>query len=301
VISYAQNFEDVILARALAGIENGFYVDIGAWSPDVDSVTKHFYNLGWNGINVEPNPIAFQEFERIRINDINRSVAISDKNGVAKLNILDNSGLSTLDESVAQYHENFGVSYREVEVMSETLSQLLSSIENLGEIHFLKVDVEGYEAKVLQGNDWNRFRPWIVLIEATYPMTRIETHYDAEIILLQNSYKFVYEDGLNRFYLDENHQELVENFRFPPNLFDDFIRQSEHVSKEKESDLVQVNLNLENQLDECQQIIIHLQEQLVEKEDASNALQAVLLSNSWRITSPIRAISNLFINPNRRK
>ena len=47
MISYAQNFEDVILNRAFRHQRSGFYIDIGAFDPVVDSVTKHFYDLGW--------------------------------------------------------------------------------------------------------------------------------------------------------------------------------------------------------------------------------------------------------------
>ena len=56
MISYAQNFEDVILWRALRDVPNGFYIDIGAGHPVADSVTMHFYEHGWRGINVEPDP-----------------------------------------------------------------------------------------------------------------------------------------------------------------------------------------------------------------------------------------------------
>lgn len=55
MISYAQNFEDVMLWRALKHVKKGFYVDVGAWSPDNDSVTRFFYENGWHGINIEPN------------------------------------------------------------------------------------------------------------------------------------------------------------------------------------------------------------------------------------------------------
>jgi len=43
LISYAQNFEDVMLWRALKHINKGFYIDVGAFSPDNDSITKFFY------------------------------------------------------------------------------------------------------------------------------------------------------------------------------------------------------------------------------------------------------------------
>src|SRR4051812_19442188 len=53
-ISYAQNYEDIMLFRALRHVADGFYVDVGANSPDEHSVTKAFYERGWRGINIEP-------------------------------------------------------------------------------------------------------------------------------------------------------------------------------------------------------------------------------------------------------
>jgi hypothetical protein len=43
-ISYAQNLEDVMLYRALKHVECGFYIDVGAQHPVIDSVTKAFYD-----------------------------------------------------------------------------------------------------------------------------------------------------------------------------------------------------------------------------------------------------------------
>jgi hypothetical protein len=53
-VSYAQNFEDVMLWRALRSLESGFYIDVGANDPTIDSVTKAFYASRWHGINIEP-------------------------------------------------------------------------------------------------------------------------------------------------------------------------------------------------------------------------------------------------------
>jgi hypothetical protein len=41
-VSYAQNFEDVMLWRAFRDVEQGFYVDLGAQDPLVDSVSLAF-------------------------------------------------------------------------------------------------------------------------------------------------------------------------------------------------------------------------------------------------------------------
>src|SRR5438876_9312099 len=60
LISYAQNFEDVMLGRVFAGRKTGFYVDVGAADPVNLSVTKWFYDLGWSGLNIEPNRPLFE-------------------------------------------------------------------------------------------------------------------------------------------------------------------------------------------------------------------------------------------------
>ena len=78
MISYAQNYEDVILNRAFGGKPRGFYIDVGAWDPTVDSVTKHFYDLGWSGINVEPAAEPFRALQTERPRDLNLQVALGD-------------------------------------------------------------------------------------------------------------------------------------------------------------------------------------------------------------------------------
>ena len=67
MISFAQNFEDVILARVFQGRSAGFYVDIGAGDPVTLSVTKWFYDQGWSGINVEPNKTLFDRLSKARL------------------------------------------------------------------------------------------------------------------------------------------------------------------------------------------------------------------------------------------
>src|SRR4051795_10637609 len=75
MLSHAQNFEDVMLARALGNICNGFYVDVGAWDPNIETVTRHFYEMGWRGINVEPAPAYHAMLETARPRDINLRIA----------------------------------------------------------------------------------------------------------------------------------------------------------------------------------------------------------------------------------
>ena len=102
IVSYAQNFEDVMLWRALGHIRNGFYIDVGAWSPDKHSVTKLFYEQGWRGINIEPNPVCHAELEEKRKRDTNLKIAVGETTGSREIGIVNNSALSTLDKKVVQ-------------------------------------------------------------------------------------------------------------------------------------------------------------------------------------------------------
>ena len=64
MISYAQNAEDVVLMRAFADVEKGFYVDVGAWDPVADSVTKAFYDIGWSGLECGASAGSLRPIER---------------------------------------------------------------------------------------------------------------------------------------------------------------------------------------------------------------------------------------------
>jgi FkbM family methyltransferase len=221
MVSHAQNFEDVMLARALRDIRNGFYVDVGAWDPNIETVTRYFYELGWHGINVEPTPAYHAMLQTSRPRDINLRVAAGKENGRTAFTVIDGTGMSTLDASVARNQERHGFPHHEVQVEVRTLNTIFEE-HAPPDVHFLKVDCEGAEADVVNGFDLHRYRPWVLVVEAVDPSARVETHADWESHVLEAGYRFVYFDGLNRFYLASEHEDLAQHFRLPPNVFDDF-------------------------------------------------------------------------------
>ena len=222
-ISYAQNFEDVMLWRALKDIERGFYIDVGAWSPDFDSVTRAFYEAGWTGINIEPNSQFYSELVSRRQSDINLDLAVSDVEGQKTMYFVENPGLSTLCASIAEKHRKAGWRVESRPIQVQTLARIWEKyVSKTQHVHFLKVDVEGAEEAVLLGNDWEKHRPWIVLVEAMQPMEPVPAHQQAEAILVNGGYVFAYADGLNRFYVAEEKSELLDSFQYPPNIFDGF-------------------------------------------------------------------------------
>lgn len=225
LVSYSQNFEDVMLWRALRGVAEGFYVDIGAAWPDEHSVTRVFYDRGWSGINVEPNPRFHAELEAKRPRDRNLCVAVGASEHLAVLHVVDGTGLSSLDGGIAARYAREGRVVERREVPVTTLASLWTLYAaDRPDVHFLKVDVEGMEGDVLRGADWSRNRPWVVVVEATRPMSQEESHQTWEPVLIAARYRFAYADGLNRFYVSEERAEaLLPAFQHPPNCFDDFV------------------------------------------------------------------------------
>jgi FkbM family methyltransferase len=220
-ISYSQNFEDIMLWRALRHVENGFYIDVGAAGPDIISVTRAFYDRGWHGINIEPNKNYWNELQKKRTRDINLCIAIGNKEEQRVFYEVNNADLSSLDSEIAERHRAKGYTICTNQIEVNTLTNICEEYVK-GDIHFLKIDVEGAEKEVLEELDFKRFRPWILVIESTYPETPIPTHHDWEPGILANCYRFVYFDGLNRFYVAEEHHELIHHFLTPPNVFDNY-------------------------------------------------------------------------------
>jgi FkbM family methyltransferase len=224
-VTYAQNFEDLILYRALKDQKAGFYIDIGAADPDSHSVTRAFYERGWNGINVEPNPWFFTRLQTARQRDVNLQVAVSDSAGEATFYFVgENTGLSTLERPLADWHRSQGRAVSEAEIRTTTLAQICEDHVGGRTVHFLKLDVEGSEYLALCGHDFSRWRPWIIVGEAHDAERTNEGWRAWSDLLVANEYKFAYNDGLNRFYIaEEHHDRLARAFEVPPNVYDDWI------------------------------------------------------------------------------
>jgi len=220
-VSYAQNFEDVMLWRALKHVEEGFYVDVGAQHPVIDSVSKAFYERGWRGIHIEPVPQYAELLRKDRTDETVLQVALGDAEGTHELNVIADTGLSTFVGAYAERHQvEKGYAHQRIQVPVLTLKSALQSLAGK-DVHWLKIDVEGFEEKVLRGWDSQSVRPWIIVVEATIPNSPEIDYANWEPILTGAEYQFVYFDGLNRFYVAKEHAELAEAFSCPPNFFDD--------------------------------------------------------------------------------
>ena len=222
-ISYAQNYEDVMLWRALRDVEKGFYVDVGAADPEELSVTRAFYDRGWSGINVEPLDEYFGKLVQARPRDRNLKVAVGREAGLRTLYTIAGTGLSTFDPQIAARHQATGWVAHETVVPVLTLTKILEDC-GLPTIHFLKIDVEGAEAEVVESLNLERVRPWIIVVEATEPFSTVSARDKWERLITDRGYGFAYFDGLNCFYVVNEMAGLKGRLALPPNVFDDFVR-----------------------------------------------------------------------------
>ncbi|MDQ0572420.1 FkbM family methyltransferase [Variovorax paradoxus] len=219
--SYAQNFEDVVLWRALKHVPVGLYIDIGAQHPVLDSVSKAFYEHGWRGIHVEPVPHYAAMIREDRPGEQVLQVALSEQEGVMELYVIGNSGLSTGVKAFAELHqEKHGFAHEVIQTPVLTMKTAFASLAGR-DVHWLKIDVEGFEEQVLRGWDSKTLRPWIIVIEATVPMSTELRYEGADRVLVDSGYEFAYFDGLNRFYVAAEHRELATKLQVPPNVFDE--------------------------------------------------------------------------------
>lgn len=209
-ITYAQNREDLLLMGFFDEDEIGFYVDVGAEAPDDLSVTRIFYDKGWSGINIEPIKKQYDLFVEARPRDINLNIGIAAKSGQMKFREYEGTGYSTLSNSMKVEHlnsdEKFTKQFVDYTISVKTLKGILRE-NKVSSIQFLKIDVEGFESEVLGSNDWEKYRPEVICIEANHIKN------DWRGVLKDNSYSFVFFDGLNEYYADDR-TNRAERFNY---------------------------------------------------------------------------------------
>jgi FkbM family methyltransferase len=158
--------------------KKGIFVDVGAH--DGISYSNSYYfekELGWTGICVEPHPSIFPQLKENR-NAICYQVCAGNNDGVVQFIKVDGAPemLSGIVNSYDPRHlarlkheiNLYGGSYEIVNIPSRTLSTLFEE-NNLFEIDFLSIDVEGSEKEVLEGIDFNKYKIKCILVEKNYP------------------------------------------------------------------------------------------------------------------------------------
>lgn len=167
--SYAQEGEDLILQRIFERQAKGFYVDVGAHHPFRFSNTYLFYKKGWRGINLDAMPDSMKPFNKYRKRDINLEIPVGRDGEKLNYCIFNEPALNTFDETriddiIKKPEYNL---IKKIEIKIRSLKNILDEyLPNGQKIDFMSIDVEGLDFEVIQSNDWEKFRPKILLVEA---------------------------------------------------------------------------------------------------------------------------------------
>lgn len=204
-ISYSMEGEDRVLQRLMNYRQNGIFVDVGAHLPKKYSNTYYYYKMGWRGINIDAMPGSMDLFNKMRPNDINIEVPISDVEEELFYYVFNATDLNTFDPSKIDTYLSYpGIKLKEkIKLKTRRLEDVLSeSLPKLGsnQIDFLSIDVEGWDMHVIKSNNWNLYRPEFLLVEDLFSDITETLNGELTSYLISVGYKFIAKTHNTAFY-----------------------------------------------------------------------------------------------------
>lgn len=169
--SYSQDGEDMILKSIYEGKKGyrGFFVDVGAHHPVRYSNTRFFYKRGWRGINIEPTPSAIKPFKLFRKRDINLNIGVGGEKGSMKFYCFNEPALNSFSKEISEKIVRETPRYKIVKVVDIEvlpLSEVFDTYLPSGtKIDFMSIDVEGLDFEVVKSNNWEKYKPDVILVE----------------------------------------------------------------------------------------------------------------------------------------
>ena len=205
-------------------------------------------------------------------------------------------------------------------IEQKTLNSVLEAHCTGKEIHFLKLDVEGSEFSILKDFNFSKFKPWIIVVETIYPVSLKKVNFNWDDFFKKNNYEFAQFDGINSYYVESTRSEILELLRDPVNYTDNFVTIYQN-NLEKALEVARVNQeSMEAQINKLSignlvrkglskptredseakdAMLATMREELEAKNAAleqgytensfrENQLNAILESEVWLSTKPIR-------------
>lgn len=210
--SYSQSGEDMILNTIFNKVKKGFYVDIGANNPTMQSNTHFFYKKGWSGINIDALPGSMRKFNQLRHRDTNLEISISDSLEPLNYYMFSSSFFNTFSKEVADSRKDKLIQIKNIQ--TKKLSYVLNKYLDNKEIDFMSIDVEGFEIEVLKSNDWNKYRPKVIVLELFVNESESFENITLKTFLNSNGYFKFFSTPTNAFFIDKEYC----NIRFGINI-----------------------------------------------------------------------------------
>ncbi len=190
--SYSQYGEDQIILALLFLLKiNKFnYIDIGANHPFNYNNTALFYEQGYTGINIEPDPSNFNLISNVRKNDINLNIGISDQLSTLKYYRFSDSVYNTFsrDEYLNLINKTEIKFLNSQDIMVKTYDYIVEKYLNYNAPTILFIDTEGLDEIIIKSINFNKYAPSIMCVE-TFSYGKFEKDSDLINLLISKGYK----------------------------------------------------------------------------------------------------------------
>ena len=164
-ISYSYGGIDSLILNIFKNQKNGFYLDVGCGHPIKNNNTYLLNKKGWNGMNIDLDKDNIDLFNAYRKNDINLSIAVSDKEGETDLFFYHSkSALNTISKQNADFQK---ANVSEIKkIKTQTINNIIeNSPYKDKKIDFLSIDVEGSELSILKNFNFRKYSPKVIVVE----------------------------------------------------------------------------------------------------------------------------------------
>jgi len=200
-LSYSQSGEDMILDTIFCKVNKGVYIDVGANNPYIHSNTYFFYRKEWRGVNIDALPGSMKFFKKIRPQDINIEAAISNDEKELTYYMFNSSSFNTFCDKDVEKIKEVTKLIGSKKIKTIKLEKILDSLK-LQNIDFLSIDVEGMDYDVLKSNNWNKYRPKVIVTE--YFSKRLDLINNDKVyqFLIEIGYRFLCNSCVNAFYIE---------------------------------------------------------------------------------------------------
>lgn len=175
--TYSQAEEDKILMSLLheASVVHGTYIDVGANHPWAMSNSYLLYRNGWSGVVVEPLTMMVRHLQKHRPRDICVQGLCGSADGMSEFFELEPHVLSTASIDEMERLVSSGTARLVAsEKMRVTTVGELTRRYLAGRLDVLFSDTEGNDLQVLDGVDWLRSAPRVIVCEISSPTRSTE-------------------------------------------------------------------------------------------------------------------------------
>jgi len=190
-----------------AGINKGFFVEVGAFDGEGWSNIAGLIDVGWFGIEIEPNPISFAQLQQ-RYKDNNNIKCINIAIGKQeKAKMWMRHAISTTSEYQNELYKQaswFNGMEQVIDVNMIGLDKLLMQEKCPLDFDVLVIDVEGVEVEVLETFSIDLWKPKLCIVEAQENHHMSGFDHEAKAVneyFDKAGYIKIYSDEVNNIYV----------------------------------------------------------------------------------------------------